>query len=64
MIIRKETDADIEEITEITIAAFNTLPISNHTEQFIIKALRAAGAPRCRCLQPTRAAPLRPFGNP
>jgi putative acetyltransferase len=43
MIIRKETDADIEAITEVTIAAFNTLPISNHTEQFIIKALRAAG---------------------
>lgn len=44
MIIRKETVTDIEEITEVTIAAFKTLPISNHTEQFIIKALRAAGA--------------------
>jgi putative acetyltransferase len=44
MIIRKETDADTEVITEVTIAAFKTLPISNHTEQFIIKALRAAGA--------------------
>jgi putative acetyltransferase len=44
MIIRKETDADIEAITEVTIAAFKTLPISNHTEQFIIKALRAEGA--------------------
>jgi putative acetyltransferase len=43
MIIRKETDADIEAITEVTIAAFKTLPISNHTEQFIIKALRDAG---------------------
>jgi len=44
MIIRKETDADIEIITEVTIAAFNTLPISNHTEQYIINALRAADA--------------------
>jgi len=44
MIIRKETTSDIEAITQITIAAFRTLPISNHTEQFIIKALRAAGA--------------------
>jgi putative acetyltransferase len=44
MIIRKEKDADIEAITEVTIAAFNTLPISNHTEKFIIQALRAAGA--------------------
>ena len=44
MIIRKETDADIEAITEVTIAAFKTLPISNHTEQFIIKTLRAEGA--------------------
>jgi putative acetyltransferase len=44
MNIRKETTSDIEAITEVTIAAFKTVPISNHTEQFIIKALRAAGA--------------------
>jgi putative acetyltransferase len=44
MIIRKETTSDIEAITQVTIAAFKTLPISEHTEQFIIKALRAAGA--------------------
>jgi putative acetyltransferase len=44
MIIRKETPSDIEAITHVTIAAFKTLPINNHTEQFIIKALRAAGA--------------------
>ena len=39
--IRNETDADVAAITEVTIAAFKTLEISNHTEQFIIKALRA-----------------------
>ncbi len=44
MIIRNEREADIETITEVTIAAFNTLEISRHTEQFIIKALRATGA--------------------
>jgi putative acetyltransferase len=44
MIIRKETDQDIEAITEVTIVAFKTLTISNHTEQFIINSLRAAGA--------------------
>jgi putative acetyltransferase len=44
MIIRRETAADVEAITQVTIAAFRTLPISNHTEQFIINALRAAGA--------------------
>lgn len=44
MIIRKETPEDIEAITEVTIAAFTTLQISNHTEQFIINALRAANA--------------------
>ena len=44
MVIRKETTSDIEAITQVTIAAFRTLTISNHTEQFIIKALRAAGA--------------------
>lgn len=42
--IRPETNADIEAITEVTRAAFETLEISNHTEQFIIEALRAAGA--------------------
>ncbi len=41
IIIRNETDADVGAITEVTIAAFNTLEISNHAEQFIIKALRA-----------------------
>ncbi|MDY0282446.1 MAG: N-acetyltransferase [Salinivirgaceae bacterium] len=44
MIIRKETVADIEAITEVTIAAFKTLPISQHTEQYIIDALRDADA--------------------
>jgi len=44
MIIRNETVTDIEAIAEVTIAAFRTLPISNHTEQFIINELRAADA--------------------
>jgi len=44
MVIRNETDADIGAIAEVTMAAFETLEISNHTEQFIIEALRAAGA--------------------
>ena len=42
--IRNETDADVSTITEVTVAAFNTLDVSNHTEQIIIEALRAAGA--------------------
>lgn len=44
IIIRDEVKGDFEAITEVTIAAFKTLDISNHTEQFIIKALRADGA--------------------
>lgn len=44
MILRKETVADVEAITEVTIAAFKKHPISKHTEQFIIKALRDANA--------------------
>jgi putative acetyltransferase len=44
MILRKETAADIEAITEVTTAAFRNHPISKHTEQFIIKALRDANA--------------------
>ena len=44
MIIRSETASDFDAIAEITIAAFRTLAISNHTEQFIINSLRAADA--------------------
>jgi len=42
--IRNETNADVDAITEVTIAAFKTLEISNQTEQFIIEALRRAKA--------------------
>ena len=42
--IRSETSADVSAITEVTVAAFKTLAISNNTEQFIIAALRAAKA--------------------
>jgi len=41
--IRSETNDDIGPIAEVTEAAFQTLEISNQTEQFIIEALRAAG---------------------
>ncbi len=44
MIIRSETASDIDARTEVTIAAFRTLAISNHTEQFIINSLRVADA--------------------
>jgi putative acetyltransferase len=44
IVIRGETDADVGAINEVTAAAFKTLEISNHTEQFIIVALRAAKA--------------------
>jgi len=44
IIIRPETPADIDAIAEVTIAAFKTLAISRHTEQFIIVALRTANA--------------------
>jgi putative acetyltransferase len=44
IVIRSETDADVGAINEVTAAAFKTLEISNHTEQFIIAALRTANA--------------------
>ena len=44
IVIRSETEADVSAIAEVTVAAFMTLEISNHTEQFIIEALRAAEA--------------------
>ncbi|OPY53632.1 MAG: Acetyltransferase (GNAT) family protein [Methanosaeta sp. PtaU1.Bin112] len=40
IVIRNETEADTEAISEITKAAFDNLAISDHTEQFIIDALR------------------------
>ena len=42
--IRNETSADVSAIGQVTVAAFGTLEISSHTEQFIIEALRAANA--------------------
>jgi putative acetyltransferase len=44
IVVRNESDTDVSAITEVTVAAFKTLEISNHTEQFIIEALRAAKA--------------------
>jgi predicted N-acetyltransferase YhbS len=44
IITRNEIDADVDAIAEVTGAAFMTLEISNHTEQFIIEALRADNA--------------------
>ena len=44
VVIRSEIDADVSAIIEVTVAAFKTLEISNHTEQFIIEALRATKA--------------------
>lgn len=44
IVIRNETAADVNAVTEVTVAAFKTLAISSHTEQFIVTALRAAHA--------------------
>lgn len=44
ILIRDEREDDDEVITAVTAAAFETMEISDHTEQFIVKALRAAGA--------------------
>ena len=44
IIIREEKEADAGVISEVTIAAFRTMEISSHTEQFIVEALRAAKA--------------------
>lgn len=44
IVIRDEIDTDIVAISDVTQAAFESLEISNHTEQYIIEALRAANA--------------------
>ena len=44
VLIKSETKGDVDAIAAVTVAAFDTLEISNHTEQFIIAALRSANA--------------------
>ena len=44
MRIREETATDVEAIAHVTNCAFRDHPHSNQTEQFIIQALRRAGA--------------------
>jgi putative acetyltransferase len=43
IVIRDETHADADVIGEVTEAAFRDLVVSDHTEQLIVAALRAAG---------------------
>lgn len=42
--LRPEIDADVNAITDVTVAAFESLEVSDHTEQFVVTALRAAKA--------------------
>ena len=44
ILIRDETEYDCAEITALTAKAFETLEISDHTEQFVVLGLRAAKA--------------------
>jgi len=44
VLIRDEKASDFQVISEVTLAAFADMEISNHTEQFIIEALREAKA--------------------
>lgn len=44
ILIRDEKDTDYRVISDVTRSAFATMEISNHTEQFIIEALRSARA--------------------
>ncbi len=44
VLIRDEKETDYRVISDVTKSAFETMRISNHTEQFIIEALRSAKA--------------------
>jgi len=44
MNIRKEQPSDVQSIHEVTISAFLEAPHTDHTEQFIVNALRESGA--------------------
>lgn len=45
IMIREESETDISAISAITLAAFQPLDISSHTEHFIIDALAHEGVP-------------------
>jgi putative acetyltransferase len=44
VLIRDEREGDAAAISEVTVAAFQSLAVSHHTEQYIVDALRAAKA--------------------
>ncbi|UZJ42372.1 N-acetyltransferase [Prosthecochloris sp. SCSIO W1101] len=44
VVVRDEAQRDVPVITQVTVEAFRALEISDHTEQFVIEALRSAGA--------------------
>lgn len=44
LIVRDETADDVDAIRDVTISAFETMEISQHTEQLVISALREAEA--------------------
>lgn len=44
ILVREEAESDADTIRQVTIAAFQPLEISSHTEHFIVDALRTAGA--------------------
>ena len=43
LIIRRETQADVEAIAKLTVEAFRNAPHTDHTEQFVIAQLRQRG---------------------
>jgi len=44
LLIRPESPSDVQTIHDLTAAAFASLEVSDHTEQFVIDALRESGA--------------------
>lgn len=44
LIIRHERDGDAASIHDVTVAAFHNAPHTDHTEQYVVQALRDAGA--------------------
>ena len=54
--IRDETDGDIAAITEVTVAAFATMELSNQTEHHIVVSPDATRRPRERMHRPQIAA--------
>ena len=64
IVIRDERDTDVVAIQDVTQAAFESMEISSHTEQYIIEALRAANALQISLVAELEAVMMKGIADP